>query len=215
MAKACREVRMIRPTRRFLVPALLLTSAVLGGAAGWIHLKAALAQVLLERAWTTSDHGRHLARPWPWADMAPIARLSVPRLHRDLIVLDRDSGQALAFGPGWTPSSAVPGTHGLTVISAHRDTQFTFLRKLRPGDRIVIDGAHGNARYRVARMQVVDSRIARLPNARSRDGLMLVTCYPFDAVIPGGPLRYVVWAKRDATPPAQPMARRIASISAL
>ncbi len=139
----------------------------------------------------------------------------MPRLHRDLIVLDRDSGQALAFGPGWTPSSAAPGANGLTVISAHRDTQFTFLKKLHRGDRIVIDGARGTARYRVARMQVVDSRHARLPNAASRDGLLLVTCYPFDAVIPGGPLRYVVWARRIDAAPSQPMARRIASISAL
>lgn len=206
---------MNRRPRRLLVPALLLTAAVLGGAAGWIHLKAALAQVLLERAWASSDHGRDLHKPWPWADMAPIARLRVPRLHRDLIVLDRDSGQALAFGPGWTPSSAVPGAHGLTVISAHRDTQFTFLKKLHRGDRIAIDGARGTARYRVARMQVVDSRHARLPNAASRDGLLLVTCYPFDAVMPGGPLRYVVWARRIDKTPSQPMARRIASISAL
>jgi sortase A len=206
---------MTGPARRLLVPALLLAAAVLGTSAGWIHLKAALAQVLLERAWATSDHGRYLHKPWPWADMAPIARLTVPRLHRDLIVLDRDSGQALAFGPGWTPSSAVPGTHGLSVISAHRDTQFTFLRQLRLGDRIVIDGAHGRARYRVARMQVVDSLRARLPNAASRDGLLLVTCYPFDAVVPGGPLRYVVWARRVRARAAQPMARRMASISAL
>lgn len=201
--------------RRFLVPALLLIAAALAGAAGWIYIKAAVAQVMLQRAWIRSDHGRHPHRPWPWADMAPIARLTVPRLHRDLIVLDRDSGQALAFGPGWTPSSAAPGTHGLSVISAHRDTQFTFLRRLRAGDRIVIDGAHGTARYRVARMRVIDSRHARLPDADSEDGLLLVTCWPFDAVMPGGPLRYVVWARRVDAPVAQPMARRIASISAL
>ena len=28
------------------------------------------------------------------------------------------------------------------------------------------------------------------------DGLWLVTCYPFDAIVPGGPLRYVVQARR-------------------
>ncbi|WP_205300826.1 class GN sortase [Oleiagrimonas citrea] len=203
---------MLRRTR-WLVPVLLGIAVLLGGRAGWIHAKAMLAQVLLERAWAGSDHGRHLRRPWPWADMAPIARLRVPRLHQDLIVLDRDSGQALAFGPGWTPSSAAPGASGLSVISAHRDTQFDFLGKLHTGDRILLNSAEGATRYRVMRAEVVDSRHARLPAADSADGLLLVTCYPFDAIVPGGPLRYVVLAQRvdDAT---QPIARRIASISA-
>jgi sortase A len=26
--------------------------------------------------------------------------------------------------------------------------------------------------------------------------LILVTCYPFDAIVPGGPLRYVVYARK-------------------
>nr|WP_244962532.1 class GN sortase [Oleiagrimonas soli] len=184
---------------RWLVPALLGIAVLLGGRAGWIHAKAMLAQVLLERAWAGSDHGRHLRRPWPWADMAPIARLRVPRLHRDLIVLDRDSGQALAFGPGWTPSSAAPGAPGLSVISAHRDTQFDFLGALRAGDGIVLDSAKGTTRYRVVRADVVDSRRTRLPAADSADGLLLVTCYPFDAVMAGGPLRYTVFAQRVAS----------------
>ena len=89
-----------------------LLAAGLGLSGVWIHAKAALAQVLLARAWAQSDHGRRIQRPWPWADMAPIARLSVPRLHQDLIVLDGDNGQALAFGPGWTPGSAGPASRG-------------------------------------------------------------------------------------------------------
>ena len=116
---------------RYLMFAALALAAGLGLDAGWIHAKAALAQVLLERAWAHSDHGRRTQRPWPWADIAPLARLSVPRLKRNLIVLDDASGQALAFGPGWTPGSARPGTPGLAVISAHRDTQFSFLKALR------------------------------------------------------------------------------------
>jgi len=27
--------------------------------------------------------------------------------------------------------------------------------------------------------------------------LTLITCYPFDAVVPGGPLRFVVWAELE------------------
>lgn len=181
---------------RGVLLASLLLAAGLGLSAGWIHAKAALAQVLLERAWSRSDHGRDPQRPWPWADMMPLARLRVPRLQRDLIVLNGDSGQALAFGPGWTPSSAPPGAAGLSVISAHRDTQFSFLQQLRPGDLIQLDGPAGRSDYRVQGSEIVDSRQHRPPAANAMDGLWLVTCYPFDAVVPGGPLRYVVQAQR-------------------
>ncbi|HET7360128.1 MAG TPA: sortase, partial [Rhodanobacteraceae bacterium] len=92
------------------------------------------------------------------------------------------------------------------VISAHRDTQFAFLRELRVGDTLTLDDARGLQRYRVVGMRVADSRRAR-PHAAHAGALLLVTCYPFDAVLPGGPLRYVV--------EAWPMAARMASISAL
>lgn len=191
---------MTRKAWRWLMFGAWVMAAGLGLSGIWIHAKAALAQVLLASAWAQSDHGRRTERPWPWADIAPIARLSVPRLHQDLIVLNGDSGQALAFGPGWTPGSARPASPGLSVISAHRDTQFRFLKALRPGDLIQVDGPGGHGNYRVRASRVVDSRHSRLPDPASNDGLWLVTCYPFDAVIPGGPLRYVVQAERIRRP---------------
>ena len=181
---------------RALMFGALMLAAGLGLDGVWIHAKAALAQLLLERAWTRSDHGRLSQRPWPWADIAPLARLRVPRLHQDLIVLDGDSGQALAFGPGWSTGGARPGAAGLGVISAHRDTQFRFLQMLWPGDRLHLDGPHGGSDYRVSGHRILDSRHERIPAADSMDGLWLVTCYPFDAIVPGGPLRYVVQARR-------------------
>ncbi|KQZ79724.1 hypothetical protein ASD55_03285 [Rhodanobacter sp. Root561] len=186
---------------RWLMFGALMLAAGLGLDGVWIHAKAALAQVLLERAWARSDHGRLAQRPWPWADIAPLARLRVPRLRQDLIVLDGDSGQALAFGPGWSSGGVRPGAAGLGVISAHRDTQFRFLPALRPGDRLALDGPRGSSDYVVTGSRVLDSRHARIPARDSpardgMDGLWLVTCYPFDAVVPGGPLRYVVQARR-------------------
>lgn len=178
----------------------LAVAGTLGAHAAWIPAKAALAQVLLARAWSQSAHGQRVHKPWPWADIAPIARLSVPRLHKSFIVLNSDSGQALAFGPGWSPASAVPGAPGLSVISAHRDTQFGFLRQLRPGDRLHLDGPRGGADYRVQATGVLDSRRTAPPAPDRFDGLWLVTCYPFAALVPGGPLRYVVQARRLPAP---------------
>ena len=181
---------------RGLMFGALMVAAGLGLDGVWIHAKAALAQVLLERAWARSDHGRLPQRPWPWADIAPVARLRVPRLQQDLVVLDGDNGQALAFGPGWSAGGVRPGAAGLGVISAHRDTQFRFLPSLHAGDWLALDGPRGRSDYEVVGAGVMDSRQQRVPARDSMDGLWLVTCYPFDAVVPGGPLRYVVQARR-------------------
>ena len=134
-----------------------------------------------------ADHGRETRRPWRWAHIAPIARLSVPRWHRDLIVLDGDNGHALAFGPGWTPNGAAPGSHELSVISAHRDTRFRFLQMLWPGDRLHLDGPHGGNDYQVTGHRILDSRHERVPAADSMDGLWLVTCYPIECDRAGRP----------------------------
>lgn len=70
------------------------------GSAAYLHAKAWLAQVLLAEAWaaTLADGTPH--KPWPWADTAPVARLQVPALGVDQIVLAGVSGRSLAFGPG-------------------------------------------------------------------------------------------------------------------
>jgi sortase A len=49
--------------------------------------------------------------------------------------------------------------------------------------------------YRVDETRVVDVNDTRiLPSATGRPRLLLTTCYPFDALTPGGPLRYLVLA---------------------
>ncbi len=49
--------------------------------------------------------------------------------------------------------------------------------------------------FSVRDVQVVDSRIARIHFDTKDTQLILVTCYPFDAITAGGPLRYVVTAE--------------------
>jgi sortase A len=165
------------------------------GAAVWIHAKAALAQVLIKQAWAEAQDGRGPARPWPWADTTPVARLEVPALGVDQIVLAGASGRTLAFGPGHMDGTPLPGAPGLSVISAHRDTHFSFLHDLKPGQAIVvIDTARQAHRFRVTEARVVDSAKAALVVEGDAPRLALVTCYPFDAIRPGGPLRYIVFA---------------------
>lgn len=189
--------------RRWLGKALMLAALALGLHAGWLPAKAVLAQCLLQTSWSQGVADGEAHRPWPWADTHPVARLVQPRLGIDQIVLAGDSGRPLAFGPGWAEASARPGSaHGTTIISGHRDTHFAWLRELRSGDALQLESALGRRDYRVASRQVVDSRTHRIA-AAGDDALVLVTCWPFDASAPRGPLRYVVTLV-DAGPRRKP-----------
>lgn len=186
---------MRRPLLSRLSIALLLAVSLsqLGDAA-MIHAKAQLAPLLLEQAWQRSQRQARPVRPWPWADALPVARLEVPRLELHRIVLDGDSGHALAFGPGLSGAAARPGEAGLAVISAHRDTHFRFLRRLLPGDPLWLDVGERRLAYRVEGYRIVDARDGHVPGPLPARGLLLATCYPFEALRPGGPMRYVVIA---------------------
>ncbi|MEM9301441.1 MAG: class GN sortase [Pseudomonadota bacterium] len=185
-----------RRAGRALALLLLAGGGVLAGDGLWLHAKAGLAQVLLERAWDRKAAGAATPRPWPWADTSPVARLRVPRLAVDQVVLADASGRTLAFGPGHLPRSAPPGGPGHAVVGGHRDTHFSFLAALTPDEVIEIERPDGGVvRYRYEASEVVDSRVRGIVLA-DEDLLTLVTCYPFDAIRADSPLRFVAHARR-------------------
>lgn len=160
----------------------------------WIPAKAALGQVLLERAWERVDRGDSGARPWPWADTWPVARLRLPGRDADFVVLAGASGESLAWAPGWVRGSARPGSAGNVAIAGHRDTHFRVLEHLEVGEEVVVQTPRGEVRYRVTGTRVVDESEVGVLAETPRPTLTLITCYPFDALVPGGPLRWVVTA---------------------
>ena len=163
------------------------------GQGSYIHTKATVAQILLKVAWTETLQGEKEVKPWPWADTWPIGRLSVPRLGISRIVLAGTSGQSLAFGPGHLFNSAKPGESGNIVIAGHRDTHFSFLKDLEIGDYIELEISNGETLvFQVRRTLVTNEQNTALLEKNAGHYLTLLTCYPVDAVQPGGPLRYVV-----------------------
>jgi sortase A len=167
------------------------------GQGAYIPAKAWLAQELMQRAWQRAESGVAKPAPWPWADTWPVARLEARGGEVDLIVLEGGSGRTLAFGPGHVSASALPGDPGNSVIAGHRDTHFGFLRHLRPGDSLRVERPDGLRHlFTVTGIDVVDARRASIVLDTEMPLLTLVTCYPFDARTPGGPMRYVVTAER-------------------
>lgn len=174
----------------------LLAAIFLFGQAGWIHFKAAAAQVLVDRAFDRARLGEERPAPWPWADTWPVARLYLPGSDRPLVVLAGASGRNLAFGPAHDSASPSPGAPGNSVIAGHRDTHFRALEGLAHGDVIRLERVDGrHLEFRVTGTEVVDSRRWRLGLEGETPRLTLVTCHPFGAADAGGPLRFVVTAE--------------------
>ncbi len=197
-------MRRVGP-RRAVAVALGVAALGLLAQAAWIPAKAALGQLLMRDAWQRAREGVAEPRPWPWADTWPVARLTVPGRGVALYVLAGASGRTLAWGPGHVAGTAGPGAPGNCALAGHRDTHFAFLRDLAPGDEVVLETADGvRRRYRVSEAGVYDRDdtwwLAPAPLAGPARLLTLITCYPFDAVVPGGPGRYVVRAVGEGRP---------------
>lgn len=182
--------------------AAVLVALLQFGQAGYIHAKAWLAQALIGQAWQKTLAGQTQVKPWPWADTWPEARLRVPSRGVELYVLAGSEGRSLAFGPGHVFGTAQPGAAGNSVIGGHRDTHFAFLQWVQAGETVEVEMPTGEvAVYRISEQRVVDKSdtgvMAAPPDSHR---LTLVTCYPFDALRAGGPLRYVVTAEEAGTP---------------
>lgn len=165
------------------------------GQAGYMKAKAELAQVLMQRAWNQTLAGTKAVKPWPWADTWPVARMIMAERDVDLFVVAGADGRALAFGPGQVYGTAEPGMAGNSVIGGHRDTHLHFLKDVRTGDELRVQRSDGSWRgYRVTDTRVTDKTDISPLDSSGPTRLTLITCWPFDALRAGGPLRYVVTA---------------------
>jgi sortase A len=210
---------MTRPVAAFV---LALAGLVLFGQGVYIHAKALIAQILLEKAFDQAVSSGRNVKPWSWADTWPIARIEVKRLHASAIVLAGSSGQALAFGPGHVELTPDAGERGVAVYSAHRDTHFRFLKDIVIGDEIDVTRSDGNMfRYRADRTSVVRFDRSGIDALGGEYELVLSTCWPLEAITPG-PERYLLHATlirhpgatSDSGPVNQPHSadRRVATL---
>lgn len=126
----------------------------------------------------------------------PIARIFVKRLGVQQVVLAGEpTSERLALGP--TMLKRGDDANPVTVLAAHRDTHFLFIRDLREGDEIKVQAVSGEATlYRVIRLETVRWDRFAYPLDPARPMLALITCYPFGGTEYGGPWRRVAWAEK-------------------
>jgi sortase A len=189
---------------RFFVALTLLAGGSLTARAVYLHAKAELAGILIRRAWETTARMGAVQRPWPWADTYPEARLRIPRLGYDEIVLAGATPRTLAFGPARLQSGAALGEPGNLEIAGHRTSWFEPLQGVALGDAINVEWFDARQRrlrqrtYRINAIRVVDPSDVQMLAATSDDVLTLVTCYPFGRSR-RSPQRFMVRASLVAT----------------
>jgi sortase A len=184
---------------RIIGALLLFAGACLFGRALYMHAKAEVAGILVRRAWEQSVRSGRSQVPWPWADTHPIARIRIPRLRYDEIVLEGASPRTLAFGPAHLLNGTGLGEAGNLVLAGHRTSWFEPLQAVAQGDAIQIQwfnahrGGLQERTYTVNMISVVDPQDTSLLAPTPDDALTLITCYPFGRG-PRSPQRFIVRA---------------------
>lgn len=206
----------MKPLRVF-VALILFSGAALTARAMYLHAKAELASVLIHRAWqkTLAEGKPH--PPWPWADTYPVARLRIPRLGYDEVVLEGATPRTLAFGPARLFSGAGLGEPGNVELAGHRTSWFRPLEDLEARDEIQVQWFDARKHELRERTYTVDDILIVTPEEvpsltpPSGDALTLITCYPFGHR-PRSPQRFVVLAS-PAGPSRLPETSRLANRS--
>jgi sortase A len=156
----------------------------------WNSAEGKVAVALVESA----NHGRP-GRNWV-DDGAPVARLVIPSIDLDEIVLE--GADELNAGPGHVAGSAFPGEMGNAIISGERDRHFNHLDAVTPGDTVVTESGLGRDTWIVVSKRIV-GRDERLVARASDTTLTLTTSWPIRYVGPA-PERLIVTATRAALP---------------
>lgn len=181
--------------KRLGVLAIIVAGCWQFGSGSYIYAKAQLAQYLLNNAWSKTLQGESKVKPWEWADTHPVAKITFNNDQEDYIVLAGGTGRTMAFAPGHVSATPLPGNGGNSVIVGHRDTHFTVLKDLKFGDEIRMQTPNKQINYKVTNTFIVDQSQSEVMQDFGLEQLTLITCYPFDAIHTGGPLRYIVQAE--------------------
>ena len=128
------------------------------------------------------------------AEGQPIARLVIPRIDLDEIVLEGVRDADLNGGPGHVAGSALPGERGNAIISAHRDRHFKHFDRLAIGDTIRTETRGRADAWVIVSRRVIDKNAPALFQT-SDATLTLTTCWPI-RYLGTAPERLIITAKR-------------------
>jgi sortase A len=198
-----RDLRNLREMRRRAGIAFVIAGVTLVSIAGSRYALGAVRADSARELWDHAEAREAVARAHatvadarsagPLVAGVPVARLVIPRIHLDDIVLEGVSDDQLDAGPGHFPGSALPGEHGNAVISAHRDRHFSHFDQLNLGDTVVTEAAGRRTRWTIVSRRVIHKDAPAIFTSNSAE-LTLTTCWPI-RYFGSAPDRLIITAK--------------------
>ena len=136
-----------------------------------------------------------------------VARLRIPRLGVDELVVNGTDADSLKRGPGRYLGSAMPGEGELVYVAGHRTTYgapFSRIDRLRKGDRVFLETPYATFEYAVTGHRIVVDTELSVLRSKGFEQLALQACHPrFFATH-----RYIAYAKPvRVTPRGAPTAQ--------
>jgi sortase A len=129
-----------------------------------------------------------------------VARLRIPRLGLNEIIVNGTDANTLKRGPGRYLGSAMPGEGELVYVAGHRTTYgapFSRIDKLRKGDRVFVELPYGTLEYTITGHRIVAATETSVLKSKGQELLALQACHPrFFASH-----RYIAYAKPVAVSP--------------
>jgi sortase A len=110
-----------------------------------------------------------------------VARLRIPSIGVDKIVVEGVETSDLKRGPGHYPGSPLPGQPGNAAIAGHRTTYgapFNRLDELEVGDEILVVTEQGGFLYEVREQLIVSPDQVEVLDDFGDDRLTLTACHP-------------------------------------
>jgi sortase A len=110
-----------------------------------------------------------------------IAKLEIPRLDLDAVVVNGTSVGDLRRGPGRHLETYMPGERQLVYVAGHRTTYgapFSNIDELRVGDMITVEVPYATIQYRVTEHRIVDDNDLSVLKPQGHEQLVLQACHP-------------------------------------
>jgi len=117
----------------------------------------------------------------PVGEGEPTARIRIPAIGVDKIVVEGVALPDLKKGPGHYPESPLPGQEGNAAIAGHRTTYgapFNRIDELQPGDEIDVQTVQGEFTYVVKEQLIVSPTQVEVLEDKGDNRLTLTACHP-------------------------------------
>jgi sortase A len=122
-----------------------------------------------------------------------IGLLEVPKLGKELPIVEGTDPDALMKGVGHLTDSVFPGQNEQILLAGHRDTVFKRFAELEVGDTFIVHLPYGEYEYEIRNTEIVDADDTTVIRSMGEEVLVVSTCYPFNA-LGAAPDRFIFYA---------------------